>query len=48
MSQFLSYAPCTASEVFNEKNLKTNQSGRFTELRDLGVGFMKKAKGYVE
>ena len=31
------YAPCTASEVFNDKNLKTNQSGRFTELRDVGV-----------
>jgi hypothetical protein len=31
------HAPCTASEVFNDKNLKTNQSGRFTELRDLGV-----------
>lgn len=35
------YAPCTASEVFNEKNLKTNQSGRFTELRDLGVIYEK-------
>jgi hypothetical protein len=34
-------APCTASEVFNEKNLKTNQSGRFTELRDLGVIYEK-------
>jgi hypothetical protein len=35
------YAPCTASEVFNDKNLKTNQSGRFTELRDLGVIYEK-------
>ena len=35
------YAPCTASEVFKEKNLKTNQSGRFTELRDLGVIYEK-------
>tara|TARA_R110002050_G_scaffold81507_1_gene174281 strand:- start:132 stop:557 length:426 start_codon:yes stop_codon:yes gene_type:complete len=34
-------APCTASEVFKEKNLKTNQSGRFTELRDLGVIYEK-------
>ena len=34
-------APCTASEVFNEKNFKTNQSGRFTELRDLGVIYEK-------
>ena len=35
------YAPCTASEVFNEKNLKTNQSRRFSELRDLGVIYEK-------
>ena len=35
------HAPCTASEVFNDKNLKTNQSGRFTELRDLGVIYEK-------
>ena len=34
-------APCTASEVFKDKNLKTNQSGRFTELRDLGVIYEK-------
>ena len=38
------YAPCTASEVFNDKNLKTNQSGRFTELRDLGVIYEKGEK----
>jgi len=37
----LTNAPCTASEVFNKKNLKTNQSGRFTELRDLGVIYEK-------
>jgi hypothetical protein len=30
-------APCTASEVFKANNLETNQSGRFTELRNLGV-----------
>jgi hypothetical protein len=34
-------APCTASEVFKEKYLKTNQSGRFTELRELGVIYEK-------
>jgi hypothetical protein len=34
-------APCTASEIFNVKHLKTNQSGRFTELRDLGVIYEK-------
>jgi len=31
------FAPCTASEVFKANNLETNQSGRFTELRNLGV-----------
>lgn len=30
-------APITASEVFEKLNLKTNQSGRFTELKELGV-----------
>jgi hypothetical protein len=34
-------APCTASEVFKAKHLKTNQSGRFTELRELGVIYEK-------
>ena len=34
-------APCTASEVFKVKHLKTNQSGRFTELRELGVIYEK-------
>ena len=33
----LNNAPCTANEVFYATGLKTNQSGRFTELRDLGV-----------
>jgi hypothetical protein len=28
---------CTASELFNRTGLKTNQSSRFTELRELGV-----------
>ena len=37
-------APCSASEIFNVKNLKTNQSGRFTELRDLGVIYEKGIK----
>lgn len=29
--------PLTASEVFHTLKLKTNQSGRFTELREIGV-----------
>ncbi|MBT8245287.1 hypothetical protein [Winogradskyella sp.] len=33
----LRHAPCTASEIFSYARLKTNQSGRFTELRELGV-----------
>jgi hypothetical protein len=37
-------APCSASEIFNVRNLKTNQSGRFTELRDLGVIYEKGIK----
>ena len=34
-------SPCTSSEVFKSLNLKTNQSGRFTELRELGVIYEK-------
>ena len=37
-------SPCSASEIFNVRNLKTNQSGRFTELRDLGVIYEKGIK----
>lgn len=29
--------PLTASEVFQMRKLKTNQSGRFTELQEMGV-----------
>ena len=29
--------PCTAQEVFRALGCDTNQSGRFTELRELGV-----------
>jgi hypothetical protein len=32
-----SLEPCTASEVFSFLGAKTNQSGRFTELRELNV-----------
>lgn len=31
------HGPMTATEVFQQLGLKTNQSGRFTELRDMGV-----------
>ena len=33
----LENAPCTSNEIFKSLNLPTNQSGRFTELEDLGV-----------
>lgn len=34
----------TAREIFNKCNLNTNQSGRFTELRELGVIYEKGVK----
>tara|TARA_R110000772_G_scaffold89737_1_gene185740 strand:+ start:6224 stop:6640 length:417 start_codon:yes stop_codon:yes gene_type:complete len=37
LKSILYNAPCTASEVFHAGNFKTNQSGRFTELKLLGV-----------
>lgn len=31
------FGPLTASQVFQKTGLKTNQSGRFTELKEMGV-----------
>lgn len=31
------YGPLTAQEVFKRLGMETNQSGRFTELRDMGL-----------
>jgi len=31
------YGPVTASEIFSQLGLKCNQSGRITELKELGV-----------
>ena len=37
LGAILHNAPCTASEAFTELECKTNQSGRITELKELGV-----------
>lgn len=36
-SAVFKYGPVTAMEVFKKLKLNTNQSGRFSELRDMGV-----------
>jgi chromosome segregation and condensation protein ScpB len=37
LEAILNNAPCTASEAFKVLGCKTNQSGRITELKELGV-----------
>jgi hypothetical protein len=36
-SELFQHGPLTAQEMFKRLSLESNQSGRFTELRDLGV-----------
>ena len=44
LEAILNNAPCTASEAFKTLGCKTNQSGRITELKELGVIYEVKTR----